>query len=179
MKSILIAMFFGSLLFGAASLGFQRTTTTNRARLLFALFGCALALLIFVHVATPQDLGFLPPSVVVSSRWIDLGFSVFLFTAGFLGGLLQLYNLADRGLSLRMLIDILESPARALTAEDIARSYSAGSGINWMYQKRLDDMAAAGFIQKHGDSVSLSAKGRTSARLFTVLRDFARVRGEA
>src|SRR6187549_3904342 len=109
MKAILIAALFGLLLFGACSIALRYAVTTRRARLLTVLFLGALALLVLVHLATPENLGFLPSAWVAPYALVDLGFCVFLFTVGFLGGLLQLYNLTDRGLSLRMLIDILES----------------------------------------------------------------------
>jgi hypothetical protein len=174
MKAILIAALFGLLLFGAASVGLRYAETTRRAWLLTLLFLCTLPPLVLVHLATPEDLGFLPPALVLPFWLLDLGFSVFLFAVGFAGGLLQLYNLADRGLSLRILIDILESRGGALSAEDIVGAYGGGKGIVWMYQKRLDDMLAAGLIEMHGDTVGLTAKGRRTARLFDGLRKFFR-----
>jgi hypothetical protein len=174
MKAILIAALFGLLLFGACSIGLRYAGMTRRARLLTLLFLGALALLVLVHLATPEDLGFLPSAWVGPYAWVDLGFCVFLFTVGFSGGLLQLYNLADRGLSLRILIDILESRAGALSADEIVGAYGGGKGIVWMYQKRLDDMLAADLIEVHGDDVVLGAKGRSAARLFHALRKFFR-----
>ena len=174
MKAILIAALFGLLLFGACSVALRYAGTTRRARLLTVLFLGALALLVLVHLATPENLGFLPSAWVAPYALVDLGFCAFLFTVGFLGGLLQLYNLADRGLSLRMLIDILESRVSALSAEEIVGAYGGGQGIVWMYQKRLDDMLVADLIGMHGDAVCLSAKGRSAARLFDVLRKFMR-----
>jgi hypothetical protein len=174
MKAILLATLFGLLLFSAASIGLRYAETTRRARLLTLLFLGALALLVLVHLATPEDLGFLPSAWVAPYAWVDLGFCVFLFTVGFAGGLLQLYNLADRGLSLRILIDILESRGGALSAEAIVGAYGGGQGIVWMYQKRLDDMLAADLIEVDGDVVCLSAKGRQTARLFDNLRKFFR-----
>ena len=174
MKAILIAALFGLLLFGACSIGLRYAETTRRAWLLTLLFGCALPLLVLAYLATPEDLGFLPSAWVAPYAWVDLGFCVFLFTVGSSGGLLQLYNLADRGLSLRILIDILESRGGALSAEEIVGAYGGGQGIAWMYQKRLDDMSAASLIEVHGDDVILSAKGRSVARLFDALQKFAR-----
>jgi hypothetical protein len=174
MKAILIAALFGILLFGAASSCFRQAQTTRRARLLVMLFLWALPLLVLVHLTTPDDLGFLSSSWVAPYWWVDLGFCFFLFASGFLGGLLQLYNLADRGLSLRMLIDILQSRDGALSAEEIVTSYSAGHGIVWMYQKRLGDMTAAGLIVARSDAICLSVKGRRMADLFAALREFVR-----
>ena len=101
--------------------------------------------------------------------------TLFLYSAGFFGGLLQLYNLSDRGLSLRMLIDILESPRGGMTTGDVAANYGAGCGIAWMYGKRLEGIAYAGLAEMHEKKMVLTARGRKLARLFAFLQNFARV----
>jgi hypothetical protein len=107
--------------------------------------------------------------------WVDLAFAVFLYSVGFFGGILQLYNLADRGFSLRILIDILEAPSQSLSLDDVMRSYSAGRGIDWMYAKRLEDMQSAGLAKVEGECLVLTPKGQRVAKLFTWLQEFARV----
>src|SRR5438132_563254 len=50
----------------------------------------------------------------------EAAFAALLYMAAFFGGILQLYNLADRGLSLRMLIDIHQAPDGCCTAREVA-----------------------------------------------------------
>src|SRR5262249_52460846 len=113
--------------------------------------------------------------LVIPIAWIDVAFAVFLYSVGFFGGILQLYNLADRGFSLRILIDILEAPSQVMSLDDVMQGYSAGRGIAWMYDKRLEDMQSAGLVKVDGDSLVLTPKGQHVARLFTWLQEFARV----
>ncbi len=175
MKAVLLALLCGLLLVVAASIAFNRTETKSRARRLLKTYLVVLVALIVVHLSTPADLGFLPPALVTPIEWVDLGFAVFLFSAGFFGGVLQLYNLADRGFSLRILIDILQSPCAGLTPGEVMTDYSAGHGIPWMYQKRVDGMTATGLAHVANGDLVLTPKGRRIAQIFAWLQDFARV----
>ena len=97
-------------------------------------------LLAVVYLLTPADLWLLPDALLDDPPWFGLVFCLGLWFAGFFGGILQLYNLTERGMSLRMLIDVAQSGDRGMTADEIMRDYSAGQGIAWMYQKRLDGL---------------------------------------
>jgi hypothetical protein len=101
-------------------------------------FLSVLPVLLAVHLLTPPDLGFLPAKLVMPMAWIDIAFAEFLYSVGFFGEILQLYNLTDRGFSLRILIDILEAPCGTTRLDDVMQGYGAGRGIAWMYAKRLE-----------------------------------------
>lgn len=175
MKAILIATLAGLLLFACVSWGLRSGITQRRARLMLIAFLSVLPALLAVDLLTPPDLGFLPAELVMPIAWVDIAFAVFLYSVGFFGGILQLYNLADRGFSLRILIDILESPSQAMRLDDVIQGYSAGRGIAWMYAKRLEDLQNAGLAKVEGESLVLTPKGQRVAELFTWLQEFARV----
>lgn len=175
MKAVLLAAFAGLLLLTCVSALLRAGRTQRRARLLLIVFAAVLPVLLSVHLLTPPDLGFLGAGLVTPIAWIDLAFAIFLYGAGFFGGILQLYNLADRGFSLRILIDILETPSKAMTLDDVMKGYSGGRGISWMYAKRLQDMQSAGLARVEGDCLALAPKGQRVAKLFVELQDFARV----
>jgi hypothetical protein len=175
MKAIFIAALAELLLFACVSVCLRSGTTKWRARLMLIVFLSVLPVLLAVHLLTPPDLGFLPAELVMPMAWLDIAFAVFLYSVGFFGGILQLYNLADRGFSLRILIDLLEAPPQAMRLDDVMQGYGAGRGIAWMYAKRLENMQSAGLAKVEGESVVLTLKGRRVAKLFTWLREFARV----
>ena len=175
MKAVLLALFFGLLLLVAVSVGLNRALTESRVSLLLGTFATLLAVLVPVHLWTPADLGFLPPALVAPIWWVDLGFAVFLFAVGFFGGVAQLYNLAERGLSLRILIDILESKSGSMTPHDIVASYGAGRGMVWMYDKRLAGLVTAGLVRVADEDIVLTAKGRRIASVFDWLHVVTRV----
>ncbi|NMC77303.1 MAG: hypothetical protein GYA60_08455 [Candidatus Methanofastidiosa archaeon] len=99
-------------------------------------------------------------------------FGIFIYLALFGGGILQLYNLTDRGFSLRILIDILESKNGNLTQEEIMKNYGGGKGIDWMYQKRIDGMLDNNFVVVNDDIVRITPKGKKTAVVFSFLRKF-------
>ena len=173
----------GVLLAGAASLACLLLITVvlrmaeiqRRARLMVLVFLATLPFFAVAHVLTPPDLGLLPPAWVEASAWIDLGFGLMVYGAAFFGGILQLYNLADRGFSLRILIDIDESRAGALTASEILTAYGGGRGIGWMYQKRIEGLKETGLIRVSGSTVETSDVGRRLAAVFRALQAFLRV----
>jgi len=133
-------------------------------------FLCAWAALPLLWWATPDDLGLLPAWLQTEPRWLDLLTMQFYFFAAYFGGALQLYNLADRGLSLRVLIDIVERPQHMWSADRVVESYSCGQGLRWMYGKRMRDLRANGLVLVDAGVVSLTERGRRSAEVFFTLR---------
>ena len=175
MKAILIAALAELLLFICVSLGLRSDVTQQRARLMLISFIAVLPVLLGFYILTPSDLGFLPAATVMPMTPLDVTFAVFLYSVGFFGGLLQLYNLADRGFSLRILIDILEAPSQTMKLDDVMQGYSAGHGVAWMYSKRLGDMQCEGLAKVEDDYLILTSKGQRLAKLFTRLQEFARI----
>jgi hypothetical protein len=175
MKAVILPLVVGLLLFAAVSVRLRFAPPAQPARALLGLYLAFLPVLTFAYFLAPADLGFLSPQLVAPGLAIEFGFAVFLYSAGFFGGLLQLYNLADRGLSLRILIDILESPRGGMTFDEIAAGYGGGRGIVWMYEKRLEGMAYSGLADLIGDRLVLTARGSKAARVFSLLQAFARV----
>jgi hypothetical protein len=174
MKPILVAALAGLLLFVLVSACWRAGITRRRAGSMLVAFLCVLPVLLAIELLTPPDLGFLRPELVMPIGWIDVAFALFLYAAGFFGGILQLYNLADRGFSLRILIDALEAPGQATNLDRIMPGYSAGRGIGWMYDKRLQGIESAGLARIDGNFLVLTAKGRRVAQLFGRLQEFAR-----
>jgi len=174
MKAILLAAVAELVLFACISAFLRSCVTGRRARSMLIAFLSLLPGLLLAHLLTPPDLGFLAAEFVMPIAWIDAVFAVFLYSVGFFGGILQLYNLADRGFSLRILIDILEAPSQTMRLDDVMQVYSAGRGIAWMYAKRLEDMQSAGLAKIEEDFLVLTPKGQRVAELFASLQEFAR-----
>ncbi len=126
--------------------------------MLFVYLFC-LAGLVALWFGTPDDLGLLGRPLLTEPAWLDFAATIFFFSAGFFGGALQLYNLCDRGFSLRILVDMLEAPTSAVDVDYLTANYSSGRGLVWMYRKRID----VGHANK---SVMLTAKGEMFAELF-------------
>jgi hypothetical protein len=179
MKAILIAALSELLLLACVSWGLRSNITGQRAQLMLILFLGVLLVLLALHLVTPPDLGFLPADLIMPIAWIDVAFAVFLYGAGFFGGILQLYNLADRGFSLRILIDIFEAPSQTMRLDDVMGGYSAGRGIAWMYGKRLADMQNVGLATVEGQYLRLTPKGRRVAAVYSWLQEFARTAPKA
>src|SRR5262249_54706034 len=124
-----------------------------------------LALLVALWFATPDDLGLLGRSLLTEPAWLDFATALFFFSAAFFGGALQLYNLCDRGFSLRILIDMLEAPIGAVDVDYLTANYSSGRGLIWMYRKRINDILAARFIDQVEQRIVLTGRGGEFADL--------------
>jgi hypothetical protein len=170
MKAVMLPALVGLLLLAAMSATLRFARPWEPARVLLRLYLASLPALIAAYVLTPVDLGFLPPQWIAPSAAVELAFAVFLYSAGFFGGLLQLYNLADRGFSLRIIIDVLTSQDRVATVDQIMTGYGGGRGMSWMYAKRLDGMLLVKLIALDGDRIILTERGARTARLFTWLQ---------
>ena len=173
MKSLLLAGAASATSVLAITVIFQLLRVERRALTMVTLFVITLPAFALAHVLTPRDLGFLPVGLTEPSRAADLVFGLLLYTAVFLGGVLQLYNLADRGFSLRILIDLDE--LGPMSASAVAKAYGAGQGITWMYRKRLDGLLRQGLVHFDEGVVRLSDVGGRTARVFYGLQRFLRL----
>ena len=138
---------------------FRTQSIQDRAALMTRVYITSLVPLYFVYKITPVELGFLPsvPAFVVPN---DFVWFFVPYTAAIFGGILQLYNLTERGFSLRILIDILSSKNEVLNEDEVMHQYSEGKGIDWMFQKRINDLHEQGMIQIQGNQVFLTRRGR-------------------
>ena len=148
------------------TLCFRFYPSPHRARQMLVVYLFCLPVLVALWFATPDDLGLLGRSLLTEPAWLDFAAALFFFSAGFFGGALQLYNLCDRGFSLRILVDMLEAPVDALDVDYLTANYSSGRGLVWMYRKRIDDIVAARFIDQVDKRIVLTAKGEMFAGLF-------------
>jgi len=127
------------------------------------------------YAAAPADLGVLAPWLV-EPRYVAAGaFGLFVHAALFFGGWWQVYNLADRGCALHIVLAICESPERALSAPEIEARYGAGRGLHWMPDKRIDDILDHGLATLRGGRLHATPKGARVARLFGLLRAVLRL----
>jgi hypothetical protein len=174
MKAILLALLAGLSVLVISTMVFRLSSARTSAKTMLMVFVAVAPVLAALVLLTPANLGILPAGL--SNPWmsVDLGFALFLYTSGFFGGLLQLYNLADRGFSLRILIDALELQLGRTSLDQVMPGYSAGKGISWMYEKRIAGMTSAGLARIEEDRIILTQQGWRAARLFAWLRDFSR-----
>ena len=175
MKSIIIAAWFTIALAVIVTLTFRAAPRAGRAGAMVRIFLALLPVLVLVWTITPDDLWVLPPALLGEPRWFDLAACLFFYTAAFGGGVLQLYNLADRGLSLRILADLAAAADRSMTVDEIATQYGGGRGLVWMYDKRLDGLVQHRLVGVDGGHVGLTARGRFCAQCLAGLRRFLRL----
>lgn len=178
LKSLILAVLFTLTYTGVITALLRTRSIHSRAGVMTKVFLLSVPLFVWAHLATPRNLGFLPDILAEPLFWTDLGFGLVVYGAGFFGGVLQLYNLADRGFSLRILIDIEESQGGALDVRGVAERYSGGKGIGWMYQKRIDGMVETGLLFTDGENAVLTDRGRRLAMIFGALRGVLRMDGE-
>ena len=171
MKGIVLASAIMVVAFILSVLLFRLGRIERRAYALLWIFVVCALLLTWLSLVTSDDLTFLPNELLATPWWVDLLSSLVYFTAGFFGGILQLYNLADRGFSLRIMIDVLErGDQHNNSTASLFDGYSDGKGLAWMYQKRLDDLKRNGLVIVEGDTLVLTEAGRRTAIIFGRIR---------
>ena len=174
MKAVLLAVVMCVVYLILVSIAFRMSRVNIRtAAFLTRLFLFTLPAAIAIYYLTPRDLGFLPGSLIENPA-IEVAFLLFLYVSAFFGGILQVYGLADRGFSLRISIDI-EKSGGCMTVPEVIGSYSMGKGTKWMYQKRIDGLAALSLIEVQGTIITATASGQCVAAPMTTLRRFLRV----
>lgn len=85
-----------------------------------------------------------------------------------LGGFLfHFMTLPDRSVTLRILVEVLLAPGQALSARELGERY----GVKTMITSRLEQLAAARFIEISGDErIALTARGLAFGRFVTAGR---------
>jgi hypothetical protein len=175
MKGLVLAVILTAVCFVGVPVALRLLDKRASAALLTGVFLGSIPLYVLAFLIAPADLGCLPVWMCDQAPVLELGLGLFLYASAFCGGVLQLYNLADRGFSLRILIDIAESPKGELTALQLCDAYSQGQGIGWMYQKRIHDLVEHRFIQVNGGWAHISTRGQRTAALFRRLRTWLRL----
>src|SRR5262245_26821159 len=175
MKAIIFATAMTIVLLAVVTIALRFHQTAQRAKQMTLIyFGCII-LLVLAWFTTSVDLGFLSPSLLIEPEWLDFFLMLFFFTAAFFGGTLQLYNLADRGFSLRILIDVEQTNSRAIDAEWLVANYGGGKGLTWMYGKRIEGLLETGFVERRTEMIELTSKGKRVADLLLAVRRFLRL----
>jgi hypothetical protein len=175
MKAVCLASAMTVVLLMLVTLSFRLCPSKHRARQMLLIYFFCLAVLVGAWYITPDDLGILSRLLVTEQSWLDFAVMIFFFSAAFFGGALQLYNLCDRGFSLRIIIDMLEAPTDSVAAEYLMANYSHGRGLAWMYSKRIDDLIATRFVDQTDGSIRLTSKGEIFANLFLRAYRFLRL----
>jgi hypothetical protein len=176
-KAITIATLATLAVAGVITVAFRRDPQARNAGVMVKIFLGFTPLVVLAWLVTPASLGFLPRNLLAEPLWVDFVACLFFFATAFFGGLLQLYNLADRGLSLRVLAELAAVPHRSMTIEEIARHYSEGRGLGWMYDKRLDGLARCRLVAIDGGRVTLTRRGQLWAERLRRVREFLRLPG--
>src|SRR5262245_47700263 len=175
MKAIIFATAMTIVLLAVVTIALRFHQTAQRAKQMTLIyFGCVI-LLVLAWFTTSVNLGFLAPSLLIEPGWLDFSLMLFFFTAAFFGGALQLYNLADRGFSLRILVDVEETHSHALDADWLVANYGGGKGLTWMYTKRIEGLLQTGFVERRAEMIELTSKGERAADVLLAVRRFLRL----
>ncbi len=175
MKGLLLALACSAATALGVTLLFACRDVARRAAAMCGVFLTTAVAYLVAYRLTPPDLGVLPPGLVEPLSWLDGAFGLAVHAALFFGGWLQVYNLAERGFSLRILIDIAEGPRPVLTGDEVAARYGGGRGAAWMREKRIDGLVETGLAAWRDGRLRATPKGRRTARLFGRLRTALRI----
>lgn len=166
MSGVLLALLVFSATF-LSHLGVSHLLNTEKKEWVLVCFmvGGSLAYLL----AYPEAIGLIQhitgPTVIPAI----LDFISGLAAMGFLVlGYVEFWSIIERSFSLRILIDATISPC-GLAPEEIASIYSGGQGLEWMMNKRIEDLVASGMLIPDGPGYQLSDKGRSVGRIFLAL----------
>jgi hypothetical protein len=159
-----LAMFIATLLLHLAASHTLAIANKERALVRFMLVACAGYSLGF-------PLGIAPVRAITGAPVVHPLVDFFTGAAalGFLVlGYVEFWSLIERSFSLRILIDTAAAED-GLTRSDIAASYAGGLGLEWMMDKRIDDLVGSGMLRTDAPR-QLSRRGRLVGQAFLGLR---------
>ncbi len=161
MKAVLLAFVFTLLWIALQAVLFNLFEARHRSKWMLYSFVPTLPLLAWVYRVSPKQLGCLP------AAWSQTANPVGIFTATVLYIVLaltwyQVYFYIDRPITFRMFIEIFKAPGQRLTRSQLDQVYS----LEFMVQKRFDDMIRNGLVQCTDGLCQLTPKGQSLASVF-------------
>jgi len=90
-------------------------------------------------------------------------------------GYLQFFFLAERGFSLRIVMEIARAGEQGLSRDELLGQYSEGKGLGWMLDKRLAHLEAARFVRVDGGWYVNIARGALAARAARLVRGVMKI----
>ena len=127
----------------------------------------ALGFGVWFLLALPAYL-YLPPNLgILESRWSQTPIAAGLLQLAALAiawfiTVYQVYFYIDRPITFRMFAEIDQAKTGKMTFDELNKLYS----LEYMVEKRFNDMARNDLLTKQGNHFVLSARGRRLARIF-------------
>jgi len=87
-------------------------------------------------------------------------------------GYTYFFFLIERGISLRLILEVARSPQGKLTIEDIKKIYT----YDYILEKRLGQMLKMGYMVKEGDYICNTEKGSKLAKTNKLVRKILRLK---
>ncbi len=175
MKGIILATICSACIFLAMTVAYRAWPGSDRVRTAFWIYVASLPIYGVAYALTPAGICGLLIAGLSDPVWLDALVGFFCLSASFFGGWLQLYNLTNRGYSLRMLVDLLAVPKQSSTPDEMVTAYADGRGLEWMYDIRLAGIFETQLATEQSGMISLTPKGARAARVAGLLRWLYRI----
>ncbi len=162
LKGIVIAFFCFILFLLIHAVIFHNWKVKKRFQAIIIIFYSLFLVYTLIYFLTPSFLTYADSSVIAG--FVNgVVIYVFLFF-----GYCQFYFIIDRSISVRVMIELENSPEKQLTAEEIKKVYSLDS----LLTRRLGQMVGTNYIVESSGFYKNTRKGRYEARFFKFLKDF-------
>lgn len=177
-KAYLIGIFCFILFLILHVIIFRKFNLEERFQTLVKIFFSLIPVYILLYILIPYDLVSLVPSEPIKPHlplWlIETLSGVFNFLGGLMLyvflflGYCQFYFIVDRSISVRVMIELENSPEKKLSCEEIKRVY----GFDEILSKRLKHMLDSKYIVENSGYYMNTKKGRFEARVLKFLKEF-------
>jgi len=165
LKGILIALFCFILFLLIHVVIFHNRPIKKRFHTMVMIFYSLFPIYILIYFLTP---GFLTQSI--SSIIVGFLNGIVIYVLLFLG-YFGFYFIIDRSISVRIMIELENSPEKQLTFEQIKEVYS----MDDMLSRRLKHMVGSNYIIENSGYYKNTRKGRYEARLFRFLKEYLKL----
>lgn len=177
-KSIILALLCFLIFLAAHVILFRLLRPEKRFRTLVAIYLALIPAYIAAYLLTPD--GFtvvsapgvpgaplLPLETVYRlTGVINFASGLVLYTFLFLG-YCQFYFIVDRSISVRIMIELLASPRRRLSLDEIEKVYPCRE----IFRRRLEHMVDGRYLRESGGYYEVTGKGRLEGLLFKFLKE--------
>ena len=180
LKTIIIGLFCFVLFLALHIVIFRTMEIKRRFKTLVIIFFSLFPIYALLYFLIPSDtLIIVPviPSPVVSLKLVNLLYSALNFMIGLMLyvflflGYCQFYFIVDRSISVRVMIEIEDSPVKKLTFEEIERIYN----FNTILSRRIEHMKYGKYIVDDKGYYINTKKGKFEAKVFRFLKEFLRL----
>lgn len=169
MKGLVLDVVSVAFLIGWCSVGLRLYHGDREYKIFISSLLCAIAFYLVLFLASPVNLGFLPPYVLEANGSVDLVNGMIVLVAVFAGFWAFSYA-ACIGPTMTTLVELRRRRDEGMLLREITILFGEGKPMSDFLRRRLPKLVDSGYVVKTREAYELQSRGKMLVRVLILLR---------